>query len=52
MEKFFRAVANCKGLPSRENVINNTYTQKQIKTVHDLFDAHGMDVLGPPLVLE
>jgi len=52
MEEFFRAVANCKGLPSRENVINNTYTQEQIKTVHDLFDAHGMDVLGPPLVLE
>jgi hypothetical protein len=25
---------------------------KQLKAVHQLFDAHGMDVLGPPLIVE
>jgi DNA-binding transcriptional MerR regulator/uncharacterized RmlC-like cupin family protein len=52
MEEFFRAIPKLKSLPSQADVINNTYTDEQIKTVHQLFDAHGMDVLGPPLIVE
>ncbi len=52
MEEFFRAIPKLKSLPSQADVINNTYTEEQIKAVHQLFDAHGMDVLGPPLIVE
>jgi DNA-binding transcriptional MerR regulator/quercetin dioxygenase-like cupin family protein len=51
MEEFFREVGKAKYLPSREDVINNSYTAEQIKEVHKLFSDHGMDVLGPPLVM-
>jgi DNA-binding transcriptional MerR regulator/quercetin dioxygenase-like cupin family protein len=52
MEQFFREVPKCKSLPSREDVVANSYTGEQIDAVHRLFDAHGMDVLGPPLIVE
>jgi DNA-binding transcriptional MerR regulator/quercetin dioxygenase-like cupin family protein len=52
MEEFFREIPKLKNLPSQSDVINNTYTEEQIKAVHQLFDAHGMDVLGPPLIVE
>jgi DNA-binding transcriptional MerR regulator len=52
MEEFFREIPKLKSLPSQADVINNTYTEEQIKAVHQLFDAHGMDVLGPPLIVE
>jgi quercetin dioxygenase-like cupin family protein len=48
MEEFFRAVGESKDLPTREQVLENTYTEEQIATVHQLFAAHGMDLLGPP----
>jgi len=51
MEEFFRAVGKLavgKDLPSREQVITKTYTEAQINTVRQLFEAHGMDLLGPP----
>lgn len=48
MEEFFRAVGNHKDLPTREDVINNTYTEEQVEGLHRLFQAHGMDLLGPP----
>jgi DNA-binding transcriptional MerR regulator/quercetin dioxygenase-like cupin family protein len=52
MEEFFRAVAKSKDLPSKEQVIKNSYTEKQKSAVHRLFAAHGMDVLGPPHIVE
>ncbi len=52
MEDFFRAVAESTELPSRENVLANTYTEEQKNYVHQLFAAHGMDVLGPPHIVE
>jgi DNA-binding transcriptional MerR regulator/quercetin dioxygenase-like cupin family protein len=53
MEEFFREVGKpFKDLPTREQVVNKTYTEEQIKSLHRLFDAHGMDLLGPPLDFE
>ena len=50
MEEFFRAVSTFKDLPTLEQVINNSYTDEQKRAMHRLFDAHGMDLLGPPLL--
>jgi hypothetical protein len=52
MEEFFREVSNFKGLPSREEVINKTYTEEQVNALHQLFHAHGMDLFGAPLIQE
>ena len=52
MEEFFREVSKSKKLPSQEDVLNNTYTAEQKDEVRRLFHAHGMDVLGPPLILD
>jgi DNA-binding transcriptional MerR regulator/quercetin dioxygenase-like cupin family protein len=52
IEEFFRELSNFKDLPSREDVINNTYTEEQVKGLHRLFGAHGMDLLGPGLIVE
>ena len=54
MEEFFRAVGKLiKDLPTREEVLNKTYTEEQIKArCIELFEAHGMDVLGPPHLVE
>lgn len=51
MEAFFRTVTSYPGLPTRDDVLNNSYT-KHYDAVHRLFSSHGMDVLGPPMVLE
>ncbi len=49
MEEFFREVGKpFKDLPTREQMVNKTYTEEQVKSLHRLFDAHGMDLLGPP----
>ena len=34
-------------LPTREQVINKTYTQDQVEWLRQFFDAHGMELLGP-----
>jgi DNA-binding transcriptional MerR regulator/quercetin dioxygenase-like cupin family protein len=52
MEEFFRAVGKHIGLPTQKQVLNNTYTEKQKTTLHQLFEAHGMDLLGPPHIAE
>ena len=50
IEAFFRAVSNAvPDLPTKEDVINNTYTQQHVKLLRQLFSAHGMDLLGPPI---
>jgi DNA-binding transcriptional MerR regulator len=52
MEDFFRTVPNFPGLPTRDDVINNSYTKEHHEAVHRLFNSHGMDVLGPPMVIK
>jgi DNA-binding transcriptional MerR regulator len=51
MEEFFRKIAKFKDLPTREDVVNKTYTDEQVSALHRLFDAYGMDLL-PPLMVE
>jgi len=49
MEDFFREVGRpFKDLPTREQMVNKTYTDKQVKSLHRFFQAYGMDLLGPP----
>jgi DNA-binding transcriptional MerR regulator/quercetin dioxygenase-like cupin family protein len=49
MEDFFREIGKPpKDLITLEQLVNKTYTQEQVKSMHQLFDAHGMDLLGPP----
>jgi quercetin 2,3-dioxygenase len=52
MEEFFREVSQAKYLPTKEQMLNRSFTEEQIMAVRQLFDAHGMRVLGTPLVLE
>jgi DNA-binding transcriptional MerR regulator/mannose-6-phosphate isomerase-like protein (cupin superfamily) len=50
MEEFFREVSTLKNLPTREDVINKTYTGEQVQTLDRLFSDHGMQLLAPPLL--
>jgi len=52
MEEFFREVSQAKYLPTKEQMVNRSFTEEQIMAVRRLFDAHGMRVFGTPLVLE
>ena len=52
IEEFFQAVAKFKDLPTREQAIEKSYTPEQINGLKRLFEAHGMTVTGPPLVVE
>ena len=52
MEEFFREVSRAKYLPTKEQMLNRSFTEEQIMAVRQLFDAHGMRVFGTPLVLE
>ncbi len=48
IEEFFQALAKYKGLPTREQMIEKSYTAEQIEGLKRLFEAHGMTVTGPP----
>ena len=52
IEEFFQALAKIKDLPTREQTIEKTYTDKQIDGLMRVFEAHGMTVTGPPLGVE
>ena len=53
MEEFFRAVGKpLKPLITEDELVNKTYTEEQVKALHGLFDAHEMDLTGPPLGME
>ena len=52
IEEFFQAIARFKDLPTREQAIEKSYTAEQIDGLKRLFEAHGMIVTGPPLVIE
>jgi DNA-binding transcriptional MerR regulator len=49
IEAFFHEIGNLKNLISKEQVINKTYTDEQVDALRRLFEAHGMDLLGPGL---
>ena len=51
MEEFFRELSSLKGVPTREQVLSNSYTDEQKLMFHRVFEAHGMELLGPPLVI-
>ena len=49
MEGFFREIGKpFKDLPTREQMVNKTYTLEQVESLRRLFEAHGMDLLPPP----
>jgi DNA-binding transcriptional MerR regulator/quercetin dioxygenase-like cupin family protein len=48
IEKFVREVSSLPNLPTREDVIQKTYTDEQLSSLRRLFDAHGMELLAPP----
>ena len=50
IEEFFRAVSRCETLPTKEQVMTRSYTQEQVEGLHRLFDAHGIDLLGPGIL--
>jgi DNA-binding transcriptional MerR regulator len=58
MEEFFRELSKPSNvMPTREQMANKTITEEQVpeeqlKSMHRFFDAHGMDLLGPPLGYE
>jgi DNA-binding transcriptional MerR regulator len=52
MEDFFREIGNLKDLITAEQLVNTTYTDEQVKSMQRFFNAHGMDLLGPPLGFE
>jgi DNA-binding transcriptional MerR regulator len=53
MEDFFREITKpFKDLPTREQMVNKSYSEEQVKSLHRFFDDHGMDLLGPPLEFE
>ncbi len=52
MEDFFRVLAKFNDAPTREQVLNKTYTEEQKIGLNRLFEAYGMDLLGPPIIPE
>jgi DNA-binding transcriptional MerR regulator/quercetin dioxygenase-like cupin family protein len=53
MEDFFRELGKPpKDLITAEQLVGKTYTEEQVKSLHRLFESHGMDLLGPPLGFE
>ena len=52
IEEFFQALAKFRDLPTREQVIEKSYTAEQINQLKRVFEAHGMIVTGPPLGVE
>jgi hypothetical protein len=51
MEAFFRQVSTFKDLPSREQAVAGSYPTERKIALHRLFGEHGMDLLGPPLIV-
>jgi len=48
-EEFFRKLGKPpKALITAEQMLEKTYTVEQVKSLHRLFEAHGMDLLPPP----
>ncbi|MGH7970299.1 MAG: hypothetical protein ACREIC_16375, partial [Limisphaerales bacterium] len=49
MEAFFRELSKPpKHLITREQLQNRSYTEEQVKWLHEFFTSHGMELVGPP----
>lgn len=48
IEEFLREVGNMRDLPTREDVVNKTYTDEQISSLDRLFSAYAMELRAPP----
>jgi DNA-binding transcriptional MerR regulator/quercetin dioxygenase-like cupin family protein len=49
MEEFFRELGKPpRDLITAEQMIEKTYTKEQVKSLHRLFETHGMDLFPPP----
>ena len=51
IEEFFQVLAKFKELPTPEQAMRGTYTDEQINGMKRLFEAHGMVLSGPPLIV-
>lgn len=51
IEEFFQGLSKFKDLPTREQALNNIYTDEQITAMKQLFEAHGMILTGRTLSL-
>jgi mannose-6-phosphate isomerase-like protein (cupin superfamily) len=49
IEGFFQVLAKFKGLPTREQSVEKSYSAEQVDALKQVFEAHGMVVTGPPL---
>ena len=52
MEEFFRQLSSAQDLPTVEDALNNRFTETQVEYFDRLLDAHGMDLLGPGLIVD
>ena len=52
IEEFFQVLAKYEDLPTREQAIKQDYTDEQKNGMKRLFEAHGMVLTGPPLIIE
>jgi DNA-binding transcriptional MerR regulator/quercetin dioxygenase-like cupin family protein len=52
MEEFFRNVGQFEDLPTKEEVLAKSYTKEKVASLHRFFAEYGMDLLGPPLIVE
>ena len=52
IEEFFQALAKLEELPTPEQTINKTYSEDQKQALKRVFEAHGMVLTGPPLIVE
>jgi DNA-binding transcriptional MerR regulator len=52
VEEFFRQIGSFHALPTREQVISNSFSDEQVTAMRQMFETFGMELLGPPLVIE
>ena len=52
IEEFFAAVAKFKELPTRDQVMERSVSDDQVAGLKRLFEAHGMELTGPPIGYE
>jgi DNA-binding transcriptional MerR regulator len=51
IEEFFRELASATYPPTREQMLNNSYTEEQVTRLCALFEAYGMELL-PPIAVD
>ncbi len=49
IEEFFQVLAKFENLPTREQLIEKSYSVERVNELKRVFEAHGMEVTGPPI---